>query len=186
MKSFWIDDFWLKRGVKSSYKDFLFHKKISRLTKKISSNNRHHIMPMKKSKAAPKKKRVFKVEDQNINTVEHYNAVLIEDLHSKMDFVIEHMNGVETRLSEKMDNIQQENNKRFDNIEGVLQYHSTLLNQNEVRWNQNDERWEQAEQRFDRIDERFDRLETKLDKVAEKVEQHDKDIQGIKVVGFSH
>lgn len=157
-------------------------------------------MPVKKSKSDPKKKRKIKIEDRNVETVGHYNAVLIEDLHSKMGFVIEHVSGVENRLTEKMDNIQQENNKRFDAIEGVLTYHSKLLNQNEERWKQNEERWEQndkrweqAEQRFDRIDEkfdrideRFDRLETKLDKVADKVEQHDKDIQEIKTVVFSH
>lgn len=150
-------------------------------------------MPVKKSKSDSKRKRKIKVEDRDVETVEHYNAVLIEDLHSKMGLVIENMTGVEARLSEKMDSMQQENNKRFDNIEAVLQYHSTilnkhstLLNENEERWKRNEERWNQNEERWNQNEQRLDRIETKLDKVADKVEQHDKDIQEIKAVVFTH
>lgn len=134
-------------------------------------------------------------------SIQHYNAVLIEDLRSEFKFVVEHVSDVERRLTEKIDDSNTEHRERFKTIEAILKLHTEMLhengerwkrnedrwNQNERRWEQNDKRWEQNDKRWEENDKRWEenerkltRIEEKLDHVAEKVERHDHDIQEIK------
>ena len=98
--------------------------------------------------------------------IQHYNAILIEDLKSEFRFVVEHMSGIEQRLTDRMDKTDAANNERFDNIEAVLKIHSQMLQENSKRWEANEKRME--------------RIETKLDNVIEKVERHDQEISELK------
>jgi uncharacterized protein (DUF3084 family) len=126
-------------------------------------------MPEKKKTSKNKKEKPLSSAAQ----IQHYNALLIEDLKSDFKFVVEHMNGIEKRLTERMDRTDAANQQRFDTIEAILKLHSQHFQKNEERWQKNEERWQKNE-------ERLGRIETKLDQVVEKVERHDQEIQEIK------
>lgn len=131
-------------------------------TSPVMSKEKKKQIISKKSKSDPLAKEIA-----------HYNAILIEDLKDQFKFVIEHVSGVEERLTKRMDERFVAHDQRFDIIESVLTQHSKMLQANEERWNQNEERWNQN-------DFRLDRIETKLDSVIETVKQHHNDIQELK------
>ncbi len=80
-------------------------------------------------------------------TIQHYNAVMIEELKSQFKFVIENMAGVELRLTQRIDALITKNQEEHDCFKLVLHRHSGLF--------------EKIDQRFDKVDERFDSLEKK-------------------------
>ncbi len=75
----------------------------------------------KKTKPTPKKKK------PSSEKVAHYTAVLVEDLESKFQFVIEHVTDVEERMMKRMDQRFAEQDARFDVIEHILLDHSEIL-----------------------------------------------------------
>ncbi len=54
----------------------------------------------------------------------HYNAVIIEHFNSQMQQVTEGMMSIKEELSNKIDEVQQKTDVRFDIIEAVLREHS--------------------------------------------------------------
>jgi len=139
---------------------------------------------------------------------EHYTAILIEELDSKFKFVVEHMSGIEERLSRDLREFKIETEANFKQVGRVLKFHSDLLEKNEERWKQNEQRWKQNEERWeknekrlegvehrlervetrlervetrlDRVETRIDRLENKFEKVSEKIEEHGHSIEEMK------
>ena len=95
-----------------------------------------------------------------------YEGILLEDMQSKFDAVIDHMNGVEVRLTQRMDERFSQHDQRFDTIEAVLREHSRKFGE--------------IENKLVDHDRRFDVLETKLDRVVEKVEYHNGSILELK------
>lgn len=95
-----------------------------------------------------------------------YNAILIEELRSEFKFVIEHVTGVEERLTRRMD-------EKFEDVRKILTHHSDLLNENGESWKKNEERWQKNEEHWQKNDVRLERIEQKLDTVIEKVAEHD-------------
>jgi len=58
---------------------------------------------------------------------ENYNAVLLEQLKSQMDLVIEGMHGTKESLTRRMDGFEERVNERFDILEAVVRGHSAEL-----------------------------------------------------------
>ena len=60
-------------------------------------------------------------------TLAHYSAVRVEDLLSKMDYVIERVESLEESLRGEIRDMREEMNRRFGDIEIVVKNHSALL-----------------------------------------------------------
>jgi chromosome segregation ATPase len=60
--------------------------------------------------------------------IEHYNAVLLEDLKSDMKAVIDGMESTKVTLRREMQEFRSEVNQRFDTIEFVVRQHSSDIN----------------------------------------------------------
>ena len=106
-------------------------------------------------------------------TIQHYNAVLIEDLKSQFKMVIERSEGAEERTRQFIEELHTKTQERFDNVDLVLRHHSELFEEM-------DERFNKVDQRFDRLESRVCGLEKKMDEVVEAVQHHEKEIQEIK------
>lgn len=63
-----------------------------------------------------------------VEKIRHVGA-LYEDLHSKIDLVIEGMEATRTSLEGKIGDFREEVNGRFEIIEGVLKMHSKDINE---------------------------------------------------------
>lgn len=61
--------------------------------------------------------------------IEHYNAILIEDLRSQFRLVIEHVQTASSSLGERIDRFEQKTESRFEIIETILRQHSEILNE---------------------------------------------------------
>ncbi|GEM_PF-3063488 len=125
--------------------------------------------------------------------IQHYNAVLIEALKSDFRAVTEGMNGMEVRLVRRMDETDQKNEKRFDDIEAILRLHTHKFEENDKRWESNEKRLDRidgrltnVEVRLTGVESRLTNVETKLDLVVDKVEKHDQEIEHFKVQGVRH
>ncbi|EKD52052.1 MAG: hypothetical protein ACD_62C00126G0008 [uncultured bacterium] len=75
-----------------------------------------HIKSKKSKKTTAKKS----VKIDPINSIEHYNAILLEEMRSEFKFVIEHTSDIEKRLNARMDEHMQRINKTCANISGFL------------------------------------------------------------------
>jgi len=58
-------------------------------------------------------------------TIEHYNAVLLEDIKSKMELVIEGMEGTRVSLKEDMSNLDRKLTGEIELLKGVAHRHSS-------------------------------------------------------------
>ena len=140
----------------------------------------------KPSKTTPKKESVIMTSAQEI---QHYNAIMIEELRSQFRAVIEHSTSIEQRLVARMDQTDEKTERRFQDIETILKQHSELHRQNLARWDANDKRWDANDKRWDANDKRLEKIEQRLtgieskaDQTGEKVEAHDHDIQELRSV----
>lgn len=98
-------------------------------------------------------------------------TVILEDLHAKMDSVIEYMGGAEQRLTQRMDEKFAHQEVRFDAIEAVLEKHSAMLQDHGQRLGR-------IEHKLVEHDSRFDVIEGKFDRLADKVDRHDRLLHG--------
>ena len=118
-------------------------------------------------------------EPKGREKIEHYNAILIEELTSQFKFVTEHMVSIEERLVKKMDEKFDKIDTRFDMIEKTLEVHSNRLGKVEDRLGKVEDRTGTIEHillEFKReTNEHFEKLE-------HKIETHDHDIAQIKTV----
>lgn len=60
-------------------------------------------------------------------TLEHYKAVQIEDIVSKMNFVLEYVSSVEERFDGRLCTVRSELVGRIERLEAVIQKHSVML-----------------------------------------------------------
>lgn len=114
--------------------------------------------PTKKPRPTNKAKKL-KTNDPSVTSMEHYNAVLLEDINSKMETVIEYMGSVKNELIQRMDERFDEHDRQFEIIGKVLRHHS--------------ERFDAMDKRFDTMDKRFDAMDIKFDALSDKVQDHD-------------
>jgi len=122
----------------------------------------------------PTKKDKTKVSDPaSAKEIQHYNAVLIEELKSQFQMVTENTKTSEERLTKNMNERFAEQDDRFKTFEIILKYHTELF------W-KNDKRWEDNGKRFVVIEKKLDTVIEKLDKVSEKVDRHDQEIHLLK------
>ncbi len=134
-------------------------------------------------------------------TIEHYNAVLLEDIRSKMQQVIEGMDSTKTEIKRELGEFRAEANEHFEMLDTVVREHSGQLQNIERQLaDQSKQLADQSKQladhgkqlaghgkqlaeinhhltnhdrKFDAIDKRFDVIETKLDKVGERLDDHE-------------
>ena len=96
----------------------------------------------------------------------HYNAVLLEEVRSQMNTVIETMEVNHTQLNEKIDGVEMRLTDRIEIVETVVKRNSAKL--------------QEHDQRFDRLETDVKEIKAKLDDVAGKVDRHDEVITFLK------
>ena len=111
----------------------------------------------KKSKLPP---------DASTKEYQHYNAVLLEEIRSQMNGVIETVQLTGQRLDEKIDGVEKRLTERLEIVEMVVRGNSEDIKKNSEDIKKNTVT--------------IQRLEQKLDPVIEKVERHDVDILRLK------
>jgi len=123
------------------------------------------------------KETVKKIPSKIKKTNEHYNAILLEDIDSKMQLVIEGMESTKTELNENMKNLEKKMDDRFDVLETVVRQNSkdiTVLKQDVSVLKQDVSVLKQdvstIKHDMNNMDER---LSTKIDKLTDMVESHD-------------
>lgn len=171
-------------------------------------------MPARKSaKKSPKKIKVSIPRKPRVNSIAHYNGVLIEGLRSDFKFVTESVIGLHSVINEKIDALDKKLGARIDNVEAVLSYHSKLLQKNDkdherinavlehhsqllehhsqlLEQNRQDHEHmgavlEHHSQLLQQNAKDHTSMEAKLDHLTDKIDQHDQDIQKIKSVVFA-
>ncbi|MBX7148175.1 hypothetical protein K1X76_03755 [bacterium] len=107
---------------------------------------------------------------KDLEKIEHYNAVLLEEMNSKLKFVVEYVQSTDERYQKKIDEFRQKHDqdiediklilkmheKRFDSIEFTLDLHGKLLIQNEKRWDENNRRWDENQKQWTENQQRWD------------------------------
>ena len=121
------------------------------------------------------------IEKLNKNeTIEHYNAVLLEDIKSKMELVIEGMEITKESIHKEVSEFRCETNQRFDMIEGIVREHSgqlqnieaTLADHGRQLADHGRQLTDHGRQLTDHGG-RLDRIETKVDKIGERLDNHE-------------
>ncbi len=107
----------------------------------------------------------------------HQVAIILEALRSDFKAVIDHVSGVEIRLSREIQEHRAETQIRFDTIEAVLHDHTQRFKENGKRWERNEVRLIRIEDRLTRVEDRLVRLEDKFDRLEYRVERHDREIK---------
>ncbi|OGQ04798.1 MAG: hypothetical protein A2W61_04810 [Deltaproteobacteria bacterium RIFCSPLOWO2_01_44_7] len=118
----------------------------------------------KKSKLPP---------DASTKEYQHYNAVLLEEIRSQMNGVIETVQLTGQRLDEKIDGVEKRLTERLEIVEMVVRGNSEDIKKNSEDIKKNSED-------IKKNTVTIQRLEQKLDPVIEKVERHDVDILRLK------
>src|SRR3989338_4710108 len=128
------------------------------------------------------------IEKLNKNeTIEHYNAVLLEDIKSKMELVIEGMEITKEFIHKEVSEFRCETNQRFDMIEGIVREHSgqlqnieaTLADHGRQLADHGKQLTDHGRQLTDHGRQltdhggRLDRIETKVDKIGERLDNHE-------------
>ena len=128
------------------------------------------------------------IEKLNKNeTIEHYNAVLLEDIKSKMELVIEGMEITKESIHKEVSEFRCETNQRFDMIEGIVREHSgqlqnieaTLADHGRQLADHGRQLTDHGRQLTDHGRQltdhggRLDRIETKVDKIGERLDNHE-------------
>lgn len=91
----------------------------------------------------------------------NYDAVLIEQLHSKVDTLFEHVSGVESRLVKHLN----DHDARFDMIDGVLMQNGARLNR--------------IQNRLDGVEVQLSCVQHKIDDVTEVIKQHERALKSL-------
>lgn len=102
-----------------------------------------------------------------------YNAVLLEEIRSQTNAVIETVDLTRTTLEEKIDGVEKRLTDRIEIVEMVVKANSAKLQEHDLRF-------EKIDQRFDGLEKDVKEIKQKLDDVAEKVERHDEEIVFLK------
>lgn len=121
---------------------------------------------------------------------EHYNAILLEEVRSQMELVLEKVTGSEDRLMTAIRELRIEHDQRFDVIEAVLRQHSQILQQH-------DRQFEKIGQRLDRVETQIvemrqelsstrQELSAKIDTTGVRLDHHEQDISLLKQAAGSN
>jgi hypothetical protein len=141
---------------------------------------------MKKQSKATVKTPVEKLKKSK--TIEHYNAVLLEDIKSKMEFVIEGMKstkdsikkdvgGLEIKLTQEIELLKSVVHKHSSDIEWEAKTHEMLRNNIKectLQIVDNNKRIETMQGRLlNEINQTETRLSTKIDKIGNRIGDHE-------------
>lgn len=121
------------------------------------------------------------------NEIAHYNAVLIEGLHSKMDLVVEGMLSTKKELKRDISEFRCEVNQRFELVELAIKHHSSEIKElktdvkelkTDVKELKTDVKElktsvKNLEAKVDKLDTKVDKIGGRLDKVEKRVDNHD-------------
>jgi hypothetical protein len=86
------------------------------------------------------------------DTIEHYNAIMIEELNSKIDIVIDGLEATKRELRGEISAFRTEVNNRFDMVEAAIKCNAdgirelkTILDRTIIRVDDHEERLERVE-----------------------------------------
>lgn len=127
---------------------------------------------------AKNKKAKIRTEIKDLNredTIEHYNAVLLEQIDSKMSTVIEVMEATKTELKRDMNNLEKKLTQDNELIKGALRD----LAGRQIA----------TDKKVDILTSEMHEVETrltgKIDKIGEKVDNHEGRIVNLEKVAFA-
>lgn len=123
---------------------------------------------MSKANTPPKKSKQSKIE--------HYNAILIEEIRSEMKFLAEMMMSLPDQIERKFEPRFSKIECEITDIKIILNEHTKMHQEHFRRWDANDKRWEENEKRWVANDKRWEANDRKLMQLEQKLDQIDKRI----------
>ncbi len=111
-------------------------------------------------------------------SVAHYNAILIEEIKSGMQQVIEGMESTRVVLEEKIDDFRKEVNGRFEVIEVAVTAHSKILNEHGTKVDNLQKTVEGHTVRLDSIEKGMGEVKGQLSTHSVKLESIETKIDG--------
>lgn len=121
-------------------------------------------------------------------TIEHYNAVLLEDIKSKMEFVIEGMESTKQSLKNDMNNLQENMTQEMELMKGVMHKYTEDLDIRSLWINNLKNNVKETNLQIVQTNEKIDKfraeltttigtsgteLSAKIDKIGEKIDDND-------------
>lgn len=100
----------------------------------------------------------------------HYNAILLEDISSKMDQVIEGMENTKHELRAEIGEFREHVDHRFAILEAAVTAHSKILAERGAQLDSHDTKLDHLEKSLHQME---DRLSAKIDKIAVRVDDHE-------------
>ncbi len=106
-------------------------------------------------------------------TLDHRKVILLEDIQTKMELVIEGMESTKESLTKKIGDFEDRVDQRFDMIECVVREHSGQLQNIEKQLADHGKQLADHGKLLAGHGERLDRIETKIDKIGERLDDHE-------------
>lgn len=115
--------------------------------------------------------RVTQLEEQLSNTLKAVDA-----FHAEMKIFKEYLHEnskVVNGILRKMDDDQEESNKRFAKMEERFRKSDLQFERMDKRFEKNDKRFEKNDKRFEKTDKRFEKMEERFEKMDKRFEKND-------------
>lgn len=128
---------------------------------------------MKKTKSSKKQS----LQSTNVETVEHYNAVLLESLKADFRFVIEAVQGLDQKMERRFAEMEERFNTRFEVLELTLKRHSTILDHHSTILNHHSSILDRHSSILEEQNRKLERLDQRLGGVCSVVKIHDKKLK---------
>ncbi|MBI2346812.1 MAG: hypothetical protein HYV03_08070 [Deltaproteobacteria bacterium] len=114
-------------------------------------------------KSSPPMERTSREKGKSaLDSPAHYNAILIEEMRSQMQLVIEKVEGVEERLITRMDD-------RFAKVDDQLQLLTSTTQEHSHRLNRLENKLDQTANKLDQTANKLDQTANKLDQIAHEL-----------------
>jgi archaellum component FlaC len=115
-----------------------------------------------KKKINKKESRVGSVfAKKNISVSERHFGVVLEDIDSKLDIVVEGHQA----LDKKIEDFKNETGERFDEVDYKFEIVFEKFDEIDTRFKSVDARFDEVDARFDKIDIRFGEVDARFDKI---------------------
>lgn len=126
--------------------------------------------PAKKKKVVPVDRAGSKKHESGGNgTIEHYNAVLLEEIRSQMELVIEHVDGVESRLQNTIRALDQKMGQEVELLKSVAHEQSSRIEWFQLLWDPFQKQLKEGNLQLAENGKKIERMEGNLNSLGEQL-----------------